>query len=103
MFPLWEHRVVRVISDKAIRELGKTHSDALASLDTWRKLTKAAIWTNTAEVRDTFGDADFVGQNVVFNIAHNRYRLIAYISYRGRKVFIKQILTHRDYGKGNWK
>ena len=94
---------MRVISNQAIRAFGKKYSDAVASLDTWRKLTKAADWSNTAELRDTFGDADFVGQNVVFNIARNRYRLIAYISYRGRKVFIKQILTHKDYDKGNWK
>lgn len=94
---------MRVISVKAIREFGRKHSDAVASLEVWRRLTRLAVWTSTADVRRTFGDADFVDEHVVFNIAQNRYRLIAYISYRGGKVFVKHILNHKDYDKGKWK
>jgi mRNA interferase HigB len=39
----------------------------------------------------------------VFNVGGNNYRLIAYIDYRYRKVFIRAILTHAEYNRGGWK
>jgi mRNA interferase HigB len=50
-----------------------------------------------------FGTADFVGDKTVFDIGGNKYRLIAYIHYRAKIVFIKHILTHAEYDKGDWK
>lgn len=47
--------------------------------------------------------ADFVGDLVVFDIGGNKYRLIAFVHYRQRAVYIKHILTHREYDKGAWK
>jgi hypothetical protein len=37
---------------------------------------------STAEIRETFEDVDFVGEKVVFNIAWNHYRLVAFIAYK---------------------
>ena len=39
----------------------------------------------------------------MFDISHNKCRLISYINYRPQKVFILHILTHTEYGKGGWK
>jgi mRNA interferase HigB len=39
----------------------------------------------------------------VFNIAGNKYRLIAAIKYRWAVVYIRAILTHVEYNKGKWK
>jgi mRNA interferase HigB len=102
--PIWEHRVwVRIISKKAIREFGKRHSDAVASLADWHRIVAAAKWDTTADVKATFRNADFVGGKTVFNIAMNRYRLIAFIMFRTRVVYIKAILTHKEYDKETWK
>ena len=90
---------MRIISRKAIREFGKKHSNSLASLEIWAKQVKAADWKTTAELRMTFQDADFVNDKVVFNIARNRYRLIAFVVYRAHAVYIKAILTHKQYDK----
>jgi hypothetical protein len=35
--------------------------------------------------------------------AHLRERLIAFVRYRRQIVFIKHVLTHREYDKGKWK
>jgi mRNA interferase HigB len=91
---------VVVISRKAIREFAKKYSDARGPLAAWLAVTEAADWKNTADVRETFKDADFVGEQVIFNIAWNRYRLLAFIAYKVRTVYIKAILTHKDYSKG---
>ena len=44
-----------------------------------------------------------VGEFVVFDIGGNKYRLIAYIRFEKQIVYIKAVLTHRDYDKGAWK
>ena len=88
-----------VISRKSIREFGKKYSDARDALAAWFTTTQQADWKNTAEVRNTFKDLDFVGERVVFNIAWNRYRLIAFIAYKVRTVYIKEVLTHKEYSK----
>ncbi len=62
-----------------------------------------AAGSNPADVKRTFSDASLVGDKVVFNVAQNRYRLIAWVAYRAQEVFIKAILTHKDYDKGDWK
>lgn len=94
---------LRIVSEKALREFAEKHSDAVAALLTWRKIVRQADWKNGAEVKATFPNSDMVGDKTVFDIALNRFRLIVFISFRTRKVFIKAILTHKQYDKGEWK
>ena len=57
----------------------------------------------TSSLRATFASADYVGGLTVFNIGGNKYRLIASIHYNRKKVFIRAVLTHPEYDRGNWK
>jgi len=95
--------VVRVIGRKALRDFGKVHPDATPSLSNWFKTTRKARWKNLAELRNDFGGADQVGRRTVFNIAGNKYRLVARVNYRSRRTFIVHILKHEKYEKGEWK
>ena len=94
---------MRIISERRIREFGEKHSDASLALANWMRAIRAAAWRNQAEVKAQFHDSDVVGELTVFNIAKNRYRLVAYVSFRTRILYVKQILTHREYDKGQWK
>jgi hypothetical protein len=58
------------------------------SLNAWYKVAKNADWRNFAEVRNSWRNTDVVGRFVVFDISHNRCRLIATIKYRWRMVYI---------------
>lgn len=69
----------------------------------WFKASQSAEWRSLAEVRGTFADADLVGELLVFNIRHNRYRLIVYPSFRRLTLYIKALLDHKEYDKGDWK
>ena len=69
----------------------------------WYHVTKRAQWRNLAGVREDFRHADIVDGYTVFNIAGNKYRLIAAIKYPWQVVYIRQILTHGDYNKEKWK
>jgi len=94
---------VRVVSKAAIREFAERHEDALEPLMHWHYVTKRARWTNFVDLREDFNHADVVGLYTVFNIAGNKYRLIAAIKYRWAVVYIREILTHVEYSKGKWK
>ena len=102
-FPQWEPGIVRVISRRAIREFALRHRDALEPLRHWANATERVVWKNPGELRRTFGTADFVGDLTVFNIAGNKYRLIAFVHYRAKAAYIKHILTHEEYDEGRWK
>jgi mRNA interferase HigB len=39
----------------------------------------------------------------VFDVGGNKYRVVAFIHYRRRAVFIKSVMTHREYEKGDWR
>ncbi|MGH9843656.1 MAG: type II toxin-antitoxin system HigB family toxin, partial [Blastocatellia bacterium] len=49
---------MRIISKSRLREFWRKHPNAEAPLMEWYKVTSKAIWSNFAEVRDTFRSAD---------------------------------------------
>ena len=54
------------------------------------------------DVMQVFNTADYVGnERLVFNIAHNKYRLIAKFRFhaRAQRVYIRFIGTHAEYDK----
>lgn len=98
----------RVISRRKFREFAAAHpehANVMAALKAWHREAVRAPWANFAAVRATYGSADQVGPYVVFNIAGNKVRLVALIKYNNkpRLNYIKHVLTHREYGEGDWK
>lgn len=94
---------MRVISKTAIREFSRKHPEALEPLLHWYCITKRAAWRNPAELRADFRHADFVGKYTLFNIAGNKYRVVAAIKYRWQIVYVRDILTHPEYDEEDWK
>ena len=94
---------MRVIGKAAITPFSRIHPDALAPLLHWYHLAKRAAWANLVDVRKDFPHADGVERLTIFNIAGNKYRLITAIKYRWNVVYVRQILTHAEYNKDNWK
>jgi mRNA interferase HigB len=94
---------VRVISRKKIRDASKEHPEWEASLLAWYKVAKNADWAHFLDVKQSWKNSDKVGACVVFDISHNKCRLVAWINYKGKKVFIRFVLSHADYDKEKWK
>jgi mRNA interferase HigB len=94
---------VRVISRKKLKQAAVAHAEASANLDAWYRIARKADWKNLADVRITWSSADIFGECTIFNIKGNKYRLIAWINYRTKKIFIRHVLTHAEYTKGGWK
>lgn len=94
---------MRVISRKKLREAEAKHGDLVGPLGTWYKVAKKAGWKHIEDIRKTYPLADPVGPYTVFNIKGNSYRLIVKIEYAKHLIFVKAVLTHAEYDKGDWK
>ena len=93
---------MHIISRKKLLEAAEEHGDLGEPLDAWYRMAKKASWRNLGEVRRLFPSADAVGGFTVFNIKGNAYRLITEINYRTARVFLRYVLTHAEYSKGDW-
>jgi len=94
---------MHIITRKRLNEFAETHPDAKSSLQHWYKQAKTNEFKTFTELRKTFGSADQVHNLTVFNIGGNKVRLIAAIHYNRRTIYIRAVLTHREYDEGKWK
>lgn len=94
---------MRVISKRALREFWKSEANAKQPLEDWYRSVKNADWETFADIRETFRHADVFRDCVIFDVGGNKYRLIAKVRYRRKKVFIRFILRHSDYNRDSWK
>ena len=94
---------MHVISRKRLREFWTAHPRARQPLDDWYRLTRQAEWKSFDDVRALFATADRYRRFVIFNTGGNKYRLIAAIHYNTGRVYIRHVLTHAEYDRGDWK
>ncbi len=98
---------MHVIARPALLEFSRKHPDAKSWLDAWWKNAGKARWTKFADVRAAYSSADLAGVCIVFNVCGNKYRLIVKVAYAteelGGIVLIRQVLSHAEYDRGDWK
>lgn len=98
---------MNIFIKRAIEEAAADFPDAAIDLRAWYSVVKAAEWRNFVDLRTQFPKADDIDGIVVFNIRHNRYRLLASVKYAreigGRhirgSVFIGRLMTHAEYDR----
>jgi mRNA interferase HigB len=102
---------MHVVTPGHLDDAAAKYPDAAKEIAHWMTVVEGARWTSFVDVRRTFLDADEVDGYVVFNIRHNRYRLITVIHYSKEKngkrtldhIYIRSLLTHREYdNRSNW-
>ena len=94
---------MNVISKRNLFEKAAKHPDARVAIQDWFDAAKAAIWQSLEDIRETYPATDMVGMLAIFNIKGNRYRLIVRMVFQGRRIYVKEFLTHAEYTKGAWK
>ena len=94
---------MHVITQKRIWEAKEEYKEAASALDGWYRLMKSNEFRSFAELKEVFGSVDKVDQLYVFNVGGNKLRIVASILFDRKKVFIRHVLTHKEYDKGNWK
>lgn len=98
---------MHIVTIKRLQQASEESREASSAIGSWIKIVKAARWRNFVELRMSFPDADDVDGFVVFNIMHNRCRLITAVHYaktiRGRltlgHAYIGAFLNHKDYDR----
>jgi len=94
---------MRIISNRALRAFATRHPLADGPLQGWRRVIEKNAFANWAALKAAFNTVDKVGPWVVFDIGGNKYRLVAYVRFEKQIVYVKAVLTHRDYDQETWK
>lgn len=94
---------MHVITRKRLNEFAGKYPETENALADWYRLMKQNDFSNLAELRSMFSSADKIGKLTVFNIGGNKVRLIAVIHYNRKKVYIRAVLTHKEYDAEKWK
>lgn len=91
-------RVIALSTLKTFWETNPGFADAKEAVLAWYRHAVRADWGSPAEVKADFGHASILRDGrVVFNIAGNKYRLVVWINYGYRVVYVRFIGTHAQY------
>jgi mRNA interferase HigB len=88
---------LRIVTEKRIREYTEKEPASRDAMNRWIGVIQCSGWRNPGQLKTTFATASFVGGLTVFNVAGNKYRLVAFIHYRKQIVYVKRIGTHQEY------
>ncbi|WP_151707530.1 type II toxin-antitoxin system HigB family toxin [Acinetobacter sp. TUM15064] len=94
---------MHVITHTRIIEAMQKWPQAETALDGWYRTIKANDPKDFAEMKHLFPEVDKVGKFHVFDIGGNKIRLIAVVMYQAKRVYIRDVLYHKEYDKGHWK
>lgn len=94
---------MHVIARERLLEFAGKYPDSAQSLDRWYRIVKHSSYNSFADLRRTFPKADQVGTFIIFNIGGNKHRLITYVVFAAKRVYIRDFLPHADYDKVSWK
>lgn len=85
-----------------LKEFARKHADLDAHADTWIQEVEDAHWTSPLELKAKYPRASIIsGNQVVFDLCGNKYRLLAIISYKNQIMVIEKVDKHNKYDK--WK
>lgn len=91
---------MHIISIKMLREFWQKHPEAEKVLREWHTVVEHAEFKDFNQIRELFNSADYVPPYTVFDVGGNNYRLVISVEYRFKKVFVRYVMTHREYD--NW-
>jgi len=93
-------RIIAVGTLKAFLRRTPAYADAREPLMAWVRQVKMTDWANPVEVKRDHGTASILKDGrVVFNIAGNKYRIVVWINYPYRVVYIRFVGTHAQYDR----
>jgi mRNA interferase HigB len=93
-------RIIALSALKRFWEDSPEYIDARDPALAWYRHALKADWGAPADVKQDFRNASILKNGrVVFNIAGNKYRLVVWINYAYKVVYIRFIGSHAQYDK----
>jgi len=91
-------RIIALSTLKTFWEGHPSFADAIEPTLAWYRHALKADWASPTAVKRDFRNASILKDGrVVFNIAGNKYRLVVWINYPYRVLYIRFIGTHTQY------
>jgi mRNA interferase HigB len=88
---------MRIISIKMLREFWQKHPAAESVLRQWHSIVEQTDFTDFSHIHEFFNAADYVPPYVVFDVAGNNYRVVVVVQYRAKRLYVREVMTHREY------
>ena len=90
---------MKVYGQAAIAKFAKKHASSRKPLQRFLDIVKQACWAHFADVKNTFGSADYVSGRLVFDIGGNSYRIVASVDFDEQILVVDQVMTHAEYDR----
>ena len=75
------------------------HPAAESVLRQWHAIVEQTEFRDLGHIRKFINSADYVPPYVVFDVAKNNYRVVVIVRYREKRVYVREVMTHREYDK----
>ncbi len=93
-------RVIALRTIKAFIEGRPEHGDSREPLLAWYRHALRADWASPADVKRAISAVSILKDGrAVFNVAGNKYRIVVWINYPYRVVYVRFIGTHAQYDR----
>ena len=93
-------RVIALSTLKAYWSGGASHGDVEQAALAWYRDVLQADWAAPADIKAQFRSASILKDGrVVFNLAGNKYRLVVWVNFPCRVVYVRFIGTHAEYDR----
>ena len=91
---------MHIITRSRLVQFGRVHAEAAGELRDWARIMRRRQYRTPLEVKADFPTVSFVGpRKTVFNIHGNDYRLVVDMRYDLGRVYVRHIVTHREYDR----
>ncbi len=94
---------MHVITQQRIWAAKKKFPESANALDAWYRIISKNTFLHFADLKACFNSVDKTDKFFIFDIGGNKLRLIACIHFNRQKVYIRDILSHTEYERKNWK
>lgn len=95
---------MRVVGRSVLDAFCQKHVDARQWIENWLADVECAAWASPQVIKDRYPAASFLpGNQVIFNVKGNEYRLETTVAYRTSVVIVNWLGTHAEYNRRNRK
>ena len=93
---------MKVYGQATIAKFSKKHAASRKPLQRFLEIVRQAGWLHFADVKNTFGSADYVSGRLVFDLGGNKYRVVASVDFHEQIFVVDRVMTHEEYGRENF-
>lgn len=95
---------MKIVGRSVLEEFCLQHADARQWIEHWLADAEVSAWATPQDIKSRYVSASFLaGNQVIFNVRGNQYRLEVTVAYKTAVVVIKWAGTHAEYDARNRK